>query len=574
MVVISYSGKEANAKIVYYGPGLGGKTTNLEFIYDSVPASSRGKMVSMKTQTDRTLFFDFLPLDLGELGGFKTRFLLYTVPGQVFYNATRKLVLRGADAVAFIADSEIGKMDENKESLANLIENLAEYDLSLDGIPWVIQYNKRDLSEIYTIEELNRELNPGNVPSFEAVATEGVGVFETFRGLSRLLLEKLSEEIGHRMVIGRSFGRRKEQDGGIGTLEAEPVAKTEHCRRAEVIEPQTVEPETVETHVPQASLEAIEPEKLEAETVEPDAIEPVTMEPETVEANVPPASPEAIEPEKVEAETIEPQKVEAQTVETHGPQASPEAWDVDEEELEIMPEESQARSSHETLVTEAQVGPGSTIAHEREMLQGFFGETVWSPPLEKEIVREEVILSNDSDLPAADRAPANEQATEAMRETGERSNEQAAGQPDEQAVTGDQADRQVHEQVRGCLTASEQPMGNWAEMEKLAVQAAKKEMSAEPSGEEPFFRHMVRRNNTGIFGEHEQEATEHAGSCYSAERPSLDVKSLEQVIEIPASMLVGREEKEIVITLRLRLKADAENSDAPADEFLLDGISR
>ena len=520
MVVISYSGKEANAKIVYYGPGLGGKTTNLEFIYDSVPASSRGKMVSMKTQTDRTLFFDFLPLDLGELGGFKTRFLLYTVPGQVFYNATRKLVLRGADAVAFIADSEIGKMDENKESLANLIENLAEYDLSLDGIPWVIQYNKRDLSEIYTIEELNRELNPGNVPSFEAVATEGVGVFETFRGLSRLLLEKLSEEIGHRMVIGRSFGRRKEQDGGIGTLEAEPVAKTEHCRRAEVIEPQTVEPETVE----------------------PDAIEPVTMEPETVEANVPPASPEA--------------------------------WDVDEEELEIMPEESQARSSHETLVTEAQVGPGSTIAHEREMLQGFFGETVWSPPLEKEIVREEVILSNDSDLPAADRAPANEQATEAMRETGERSIEQAAGQPDEQAVTGDQADRQVHEQVRGCVTASEQPMGNWAEMEKLAVQAAKKEMSAEPSGEEPFFRHMVRRNNTGIFGEHEQEATEHAGSCYSAERPSLDVKSLEQVIEIPASMLVGREEKEIVITLRLRLKADAENSDAPADEFLLDGISR
>ena len=196
MVVISYSGKEANAKIVYYGPGLGGKTTNLEFIYDSVPASSRGKMVSMKTQTDRTLFFDFLPLDLGELGGFRTRFLLYTVPGQVFYNATRKLVLRGCDAVAFIADSQVGKMEENKESLANLRANLAEYGLSLDEIPWVLQHNKRDLPNVYSMEELNAELNPGGkVPSFEAVATTGKGVFETFRGVSHLLMEKVTRDL-------------------------------------------------------------------------------------------------------------------------------------------------------------------------------------------------------------------------------------------------------------------------------------------------------------------------------------------------------------------------------------------
>src|SRR6185369_5170472 len=136
VVVVSYSGKEINAKLVYYGAGLSGKTTNLEAIYEAVPDSSRGKMVSMKTQSDRTLFFDLLPLDLGEIMGFKTRFLLYTVPGQVFYNATRKLVLKGADAIVFVADSEVGKMEENKDSLANLKANLAEYKLSLDDTPW------------------------------------------------------------------------------------------------------------------------------------------------------------------------------------------------------------------------------------------------------------------------------------------------------------------------------------------------------------------------------------------------------------------------------------------------------
>ena len=195
MVVVSYSGKEINAKLVYYGPGLSGKTTNLEHIYQSVPASNRGKMVSMKTRTERTLFFDFLPVDLGEIGGFKTRFLLYTVPGQVYYNATRKLVLRGVDAVIFVADSGQGKMEENLESLENLRENLREYGLSLDEMPWVIQYNKRDLPNAYSLEELEAALNPGGVPSFEAVATSGQGVFECFRGTARILLQKLSQEI-------------------------------------------------------------------------------------------------------------------------------------------------------------------------------------------------------------------------------------------------------------------------------------------------------------------------------------------------------------------------------------------
>lgn len=200
MVLISYSGREINAKLVYYGPGLSGKTTNLEYIYGAVPQTHRGQMVSMKTKTERTLFFDFLPIDLGELAGFKTRFLLYTVPGQVYYNATRKLVLKGVDAVVFVADSKRGKMDENLESLANLRDNLRELGLDLDRIPWVIQYNKRDLGDVYSIDELEKALNPGRVPSFEAVATSGQGVFETFKSISRLLLKHLSQEVGVRVV--------------------------------------------------------------------------------------------------------------------------------------------------------------------------------------------------------------------------------------------------------------------------------------------------------------------------------------------------------------------------------------
>jgi len=204
VVVVSYSGKEINAKLVYYGMGLSGKTTNLEAIYETVPETSRGKMVSMKTQSDRTLFFDLLPLDLGEVMGFKTRFLLYTVPGQVFYNATRKLVLKGADAIVFVADSERGKMDENKESLSNLRANLAEYKVNLDDLPWVIQYNKRDLPDVYTVEELDRELNPARVPSMEAVATQGKGVMETFQLVSQMLLERVTRDLKRQSSGGRA----------------------------------------------------------------------------------------------------------------------------------------------------------------------------------------------------------------------------------------------------------------------------------------------------------------------------------------------------------------------------------
>ncbi len=195
MVVVSYSGREINAKIVYYGPGLSGKTTNLEKIYDSVPETNRGRMVSMKTQTDRTLFFDLLPLDLGDLQGMKTRLLLYTVPGQVYYNATRKLVLKGVDAVVFVADSAVDKMAENRESFANLELNLKAYGIDIKTIPLVLQYNKRDLPSAVSIADLNKELNRLNVPYFEAQAANGTGVFETLRGVSKLLLAKITKDV-------------------------------------------------------------------------------------------------------------------------------------------------------------------------------------------------------------------------------------------------------------------------------------------------------------------------------------------------------------------------------------------
>ncbi len=220
MVLINHAGREINAKIVYYGPGLSGKTTNIECIYASVPGDSRGKMVSMKTRQDRTLFFDFLPLELGEIHGFRTRFLLYTVPGQVFYNATRKLVLKGADAVVFVADSTYGKLEESLTSLRNLEENMRENNLSLDSLPWVIQYNKRDLSQVHSIEEMQQVLNPRGVPTFEAAAATGRGVYETLHAVSRLLFMRLRSEFGRH--TGNARDTSAVQPGGA--LAVPPVS--------------------------------------------------------------------------------------------------------------------------------------------------------------------------------------------------------------------------------------------------------------------------------------------------------------------------------------------------------------
>jgi mutual gliding-motility protein MglA len=190
---INYMAREINCKIVYYGPGLCGKTTNLQYIYERTNPDAKGKMISLATETDRTLFFDFLPLALGEIRGFKTRFHLYTVPGQVFYDASRKLILKGVDGVVFCADSQIGRLEANQESLENLRTNLAEQGYNLDKIPYVMQWNKRDLPEVATVEELRELLNPGGVPEFEAVARTGVGVFDTLKAVAKLVLTELKK---------------------------------------------------------------------------------------------------------------------------------------------------------------------------------------------------------------------------------------------------------------------------------------------------------------------------------------------------------------------------------------------
>jgi signal recognition particle receptor subunit beta len=195
MVFLNYTTMQMTAKIVYYGPGLCGKTTNLQWIHLKTAPRSRGEMVSLETETDRTLFFDLLPLDVGVIGAMKVRLQLYTVPGQVFYNATRRLVLKGVDGVVFVADSQTAAVDTNLESLKNLHENLAELGLSVDQVPLVFQYNKRDIRNILPVDKLHEALNPGGVPEFEAAAIHGVGVFETLKGISRLALAAIRRKI-------------------------------------------------------------------------------------------------------------------------------------------------------------------------------------------------------------------------------------------------------------------------------------------------------------------------------------------------------------------------------------------
>ena len=195
MSTINFAAREINFKVVYYGPGLSGKTTNLKQIHAHVPGDAKGEMVSLQTEDERTLFFDFLPLDLGKVNGFKTRFHLYTVPGQVFYNASRRLILRGVDGVVFVADSAPNRLRANAESLRNLRENLAEYDLTLGELPYVIQINKRDLTDALPVDMIQTVLDPSSrVPLFEAVAQEFEGVVEPLKAVSKLVLEKLAQK--------------------------------------------------------------------------------------------------------------------------------------------------------------------------------------------------------------------------------------------------------------------------------------------------------------------------------------------------------------------------------------------
>lgn len=192
MSMINYASREINCKVVYYGSGLGGKTTNLEYVYSRVNPETKGKMISLATETERTLFFDFLPIDLGEIRGFRTRFHLYTVPGQVYYNASRRLILKGVDGLIFVADSQRSRLEANIEAMHNLYENMESYGYDVETIPFVLQYNKRDLPDIMSTEELRSVLNPMGVPDFEAVAIEGEGVFQTLSAVSKAVVKSLS----------------------------------------------------------------------------------------------------------------------------------------------------------------------------------------------------------------------------------------------------------------------------------------------------------------------------------------------------------------------------------------------
>ena len=190
MALINYATREINVKIVYYGPGLGGKTTNLRWIYGKLDQNTKGKMITLATEMDRTLFFDFLPVDLGKVRGFQTRFHLYTVPGQVFYNASRRIILRGADGIIFVADSQRERREDNIDSLENLRDNLATFNLRLSDTPYVMQYNKRDLPNLMTVAEMEELLNPERVLYFESVATQGIGVFDTLKEIAKTVIRK------------------------------------------------------------------------------------------------------------------------------------------------------------------------------------------------------------------------------------------------------------------------------------------------------------------------------------------------------------------------------------------------
>ena len=191
MTFINYAAREINCKIVYYGPGLGGKTTNIQYIYDRSAQGNKGKLISLATETDRTLFFDFLPLELGTIHGFRTRFHLYTVPGQVFYDASRRLILKGVDGVVFVADSQDARMDANVDSIRNLKDNLKDHGYDLRQIPYVLQLNKRDLLSAVAVEEMSQQLRIDNEPVLEAVAMKGEGVFSTLKATIRLVMLEL-----------------------------------------------------------------------------------------------------------------------------------------------------------------------------------------------------------------------------------------------------------------------------------------------------------------------------------------------------------------------------------------------
>ena len=304
MVFFNYSTMQMAAKVVYYGPGLCGKTTNLQYIYSRTADDSRGEMVSLETDTDRTLFFDLLPIDVGSIAGFTTRIQLYTVPGQVFYNTTRKLVLKGVDGVVFVADSQRPMLQANIDSFKNLEENLAEMGLAVESIPLVLQFNKRDLSDICSVEELNQALNREDWPYYESIAITGEGVFETLKGISRLTLLSLKRRLAK--------GEEGPKAAATTSEAASPAAAAAGAPTTEERPGTAVGPEE---HPPAAMAKA-EPEGEPEPDVEPEFEAPKAAERSDERPEERPASPEPTE---------EPAAAAAAPAEPPGPKSPPSA---------------------------------------------------------------------------------------------------------------------------------------------------------------------------------------------------------------------------------------------------------
>lgn len=289
MASINYATREISCKIVYYGPGLSGKTTNLQIIHRKIPSDNKSEMVSLATETDRTLFFDFLPLDLGSIKGFATKFQLYTVPGQVYYNATRKLVLRGVDGVVFVADSQRDKMPENIESLKNLQENLKEYGIDLGTVPFVLQYNKRDLPGVASVEELDAQLNWHHVPTFEAQAHQGVGVFTTLKAIGKIVIDtfnaKYSARQSSRRPVAASDAAGSNSDGSNAGVAPPP--------RPATVPPPPPAPRPTVPPMPQPpSAPVMQPRPAPRPMAVPPPMAPVHMAPPPVAPPPPLAAPQ------------------------------------------------------------------------------------------------------------------------------------------------------------------------------------------------------------------------------------------------------------------------------------------
>ena len=309
MALFNYATRELSAKVVYYGPGLSGKTTNIEMVHHLLKPEQKGRLISLPTETDRTLFFDFLPLELGQIKGFKVRFHLYTVPGQVFYNATRRLVLQGVDGVVFVADSQVDMMSSNVESLKNLRDNLTTYGKKLEDLPFVMQYNKRDLKKITSVKEMSAELNDLNVTTYEGVAKDGIGVTETLVGISRLVFANLrkslllpgeTEELEEGMEIADVAAVETQSPGEAESLEE--ISEIEEIPDLSEVEEVPDVPEVAEIpDVPEVAETPDVPEVQESPDVpEVQEIPETTEIPEGVEIIVPPRE---VAPESFPEET-------------------------------------------------------------------------------------------------------------------------------------------------------------------------------------------------------------------------------------------------------------------------------